>query len=106
MCVLFVEIPSVSVNPVNLTVTENEMVKFLCGYEDTRPSPTIFKWRFVDKQGSVKIYNRTTVPSDRQSGLDISSATRSDAGMYACIVGNEFGTTVSSVATLTVRCEY
>jgi hypothetical protein len=97
------EMPYVHTDPSNVTVTETERAYFSCGYQDSRPSPTSFKWRFIDKQGTLTILNRTDLPKDWYSGLAIASATRSDAGIYACVVQNEFGQSVSSWVSLTVK---
>ena len=102
--IFLVEMPSVNIDPVNVTVTENEEAHFSCGYQDTWPSPTSFKWKFLDKQGTLTILDRTHLPKDRHSGLHIASATRSDAGVYACVIENEFGKYASSWVSLTVKC--
>ena len=80
-------LPVIVVNPTSISITEKDTVELSCGYEDNRPSLTVFKWRFVDKSGTVKIVGGTNVPKDRYSGLTITSVNWSAAGSYACMVG-------------------
>ncbi len=89
--------PSSSVSPSYQAVDEGEAVQFQC--QATGTEPTV-RW---SREGDQPLPNGVIQNGDN---LVIDSVSRSHAGDYVCIVTNIAGNTNSSVAELTVFCEF
>ena len=98
-------IPVVSTNPRDVTVIVGHQAEFSCSYDISKqPFPKLTKWRITDNNGNVKIAMETSHVG-ATSMYSISFIYSFDAGKYECFGENEFGTSTSLPATLTVQCK-
>jgi hypothetical protein len=95
--------------PTNKTVTEGKDALLVCSY-DTKavvPPPSSVMWRFISTNGNdFELLNETD--SDVKGStvireLHLKSVNRTDAGIYQCVIKNEFGTVYSTPAVLTIQ---
>jgi len=82
--------PSITVQPVNTTVTYGSNATFMATVTGT-PTPT-YQWKF----------NNTNIASAHGTSYTIFNAQTNNAGNYSLFASNSLGTATSSNATLTV----
>lgn len=85
--------------PSDRTVVLNDDVGLVCvasGIPDVD-----YSWFRMDTRGLVDVVLNDRV-SENNGTLNITMATRQDAGMYVCVASNELGNITSTTAQLTV----
>jgi hypothetical protein len=82
--------PQISSQPQNREVAAGATATF--SVQATGTAPLQYQWQF----------NGATIPNANSSSLIISNVQSSDAGGYSVVVGNNFGSMTSTVATLTI----
>ena len=98
-------------NPSDVTVneTKREDVVFTCSFSlgSVVPPPSSVKWLFVNQTNNQSMYLAETGITNNAltRQLQLPSVDRSNCGTYQCVITNEFGSILSSPATLTVQCK-
>ncbi len=88
--------PVITTQPTNQTVLAGETVTFTVAAAGTEPLFYLWQWN------GVSLTDGGDISGSASSSLTISSASLSDAGTYAVVVGNADGLATSAGAVLTV----
>ena len=98
---LFIEQPTITVQPQAHEKTEGDTVSLSCK-ADGNPVPTI-SWTINGSPIDVRGNSRISF-SENKEQLTIRNVERTDSGAYRCVARNTFGNATSDAASLDIQC--